>query len=379
MDSVFKNIIIFISGFFLAILVYRSPSVVKNQISHFSDESSDFKTQNTNSPFLTSRMGLDSKTKSKSKSTYTITKSLFNSNSSGASMQYTPSYSPNAEEQIPTAPPIGRPEATDQETENAEAENKEKDNGKEGDKNIASQSAKELFPPKRNSSTDNSSGGEKSLSSVNALVGSVVTQIKPDGSGQIANRPSTANNGGIRGGGSSSGSDNIESDTLPNTFTASGFSTAKKLYSSGSLSETEYLQYLNLGLSSQDESLENLASSELVRMKTRNAFSLLSQYAAASPSRIETLNQAILASYRSVSDLNFLSLMISDESSVESQNWAIHTLDVVLNGSSMDFTNQQIKDALVKNIGPSLSKLPSTHPSFDQAQSISGDINRIFS
>lgn len=367
METIVRNSLLFISGFMVALAIFRSPlnisSSFRNQLtpSYTSVDSKDAssyskfdKSTKSNASDLAQRPRINNKLAKNS--------NFFFNSTSSSELSGTPDNAERIQEQVPTAPPTGRPEADNEET----AENK--DEKKETE-------AVAKYEPKRNYDY-NPKDNEASLSSVSESNKSYVGAITEAPKSAQASNQGTA----IRVSGGSSNptidENNTGSDVIPDDFTQAGFQTAKRLYTDGSLSEVEYLDYLSLGLNSSDSSLVSLALNEVAGLKNKNAFSILTQYANSSGANIQAINQAVVSKYRNAADLRFLSQMINDSSSQEVQSFAIHSLDIILAGSTMDFSNQQIKDTLVNNVGPSLVKIESGHPSFGLARDLSAEINR---
>jgi hypothetical protein len=366
METIVRNSLLFISGFIVALAIFRSPLNINSNFkkklnpSYASsnsqqDQKDTLKYSSSNSQDLAQRPSIGNKLLKNSKVLFNV--------ASRNDLSGRPDNSERIQEQIPTAPPTGRPETANEDSEENKEEKKEK---------IGESVAKSV--PTKNYDTK-PKDDEASLSSVSGSNQSYV--------GAITEAPKTATQTAavsqvsvVRSGSGSSSGDNTSSNVIPDDFTQAGFKTAQRLYNSESLSESEYLDYLSLGLISSDSSLVSLALNELVSLKNRNAFSVLTQYANSSQGNIQNINKAVLANYRNAADLKFLSLMISDTSSTEIQSFAIHSLDIILDGSTMDFSSQQIKDTLVNNIGNSLIKIDSSHPSFSLAQTLSAEINR---
>lgn len=374
MGSLFKNIIIFISGFIIALIIYNDPIKFnsRSNISMEFDNSEIDSLRKTQRP-LSNKINVSNNAynsiQNKSRVNSLSNNKMYNGYSSRPSLNDVPNVDERYAEQVPTAPPTGRPETKDEETE----ETAENDDSKTNE-------VKPSYSPDKivKKEYDNSDS-EKSLSSMMPIVGAVVNQANNLGSNTQA---TTA----TRGAGGTGGTvirtpitDVTPSDVVPDEFTQEGLTIANRLYSSASLSEAEYLEYLNLGLQSTNSSLSNLALNELVTLKTKNSFLLLAQYASSSDSNLQNYNQAIVASYKSASDLRFLSQMIADDSSVDGQNLAVHSLDVIINGNGMNFENQQIRDTLIQNVYPSLNRLSNSHPSYELARGIATDINELFS
>lgn len=382
MDTLFKNSILFISGFIVAVVVYKSPI---NVISPSTGSDSNYSSGNDDSSSVSDlakrpRFGevVGQKPTAPFQGSNRNSKYQGYSNGSNYSdLNGVPSMAVRSDDQIPTAPPTGRPDADaaiDEENERLAEEAKAIE---EANKNKLAQTNSRQAEPSKYSNSAN----EQSLSSVMPIIGFVgndssskTDNSSKDGQASGGSAGYAGGGGGRRGNGSTPG-DNGGLEVLPEEFTPAGLQIARRQFASQELSEIEYLEYISLGLESSDPELAASAANGLVTVKTRNAFTLQSQYASASPANAANLNQAILANYKSASDLSFLSQMIADGSSVEAQSWAIHSLDVVVRGASMDFNNQQIRDILVNNISGNLVKLDSNHPSFGLAQSISRDIN----
>jgi hypothetical protein len=280
------------------------------------------------------------------------------------------------EDHIPTAPPTGRPLAEDQtEEEQAQTDELNKTQVAQNYDQNANQNKSEKPQP--------ISEAEASLSSSMPPIGLIGSNLNENSDSTNSNKDNTlrgVGGGGFAGGSRSGGGrntpdDNTEQGVLPEDFTSAGLQLARRQLAEGDLSEVGYLEYLNLGLNSSDSSLKTSAINELVGLKTRNAFILQAQFASSSSADINALNQAISSQYRSASDLRFLSQIIADNSSVEAQEWAVYSLNVVLGSSNMDFSNPQIRDVLVQNIATSLVQLDANHPANAEAQIILRRIN----
>lgn len=380
MNSLFRNAGLFISGFLVAIAIYKSPMNIKESYRSSAEDSQNIsRTDNSDLSKALAKRNLDEPLKrSALRPLNTIHQtSNYNSYSNGRlSLDSVPEMPGRTEDHIPTAPPTGRPLAEDQ-TEEDETQ-KDEPTKTEVTRNY-DQNSNQNIPEKAKSISD----AEASLSSSMPPIGLIGSNLNEnsDSSNSSKDIATRGSGGGVSGGGGSSGGgrnvpgENTEQGVLPEDFTTAGLQIARRLFAEGDLSEVEYLEYLNLGLNSSESNLRASAINELVGLKTRNAFLLQAQFASSSGSDISALNQAIASQYRSASDLRFLSQIIADNSSVEAQSWAIYSLDVVLNSSNMDFSNPQIRDILVQNISTSLVQLDSNHPSFAQAQDISRDIN----
>lgn len=380
MNSLFRNAGLFISGFLVAIAIYKSPMNLKESY-RSSDEDSQNVSRSDNSDLrsvLAKRNLNEPLKKSSLRPQNTINQaSNYNSYSNGRlSLDSAPDMPGRTEDHIPTAPPTGRPLAEDQ----TEEDETQKD---EPTKNQMAQNYDKNSNQNNPEKTKSNSEAEASLSSSMPPIGLIGSNLNENSDSSNSNTNDIAtrgSGGGASGGGGSGGGRNVpgensELGVLPKDFTSAGLQIARRQLAEGELSENEYLDYISLGLNASDASLRASAINELVGLKTRNAFVLQAQFASSSGADISALNQAIASQYRSASDLRFLSQIIADNSSVEAQSWAIYSLDVVLNSSNMDFSNPQIRDILVQNISTSLVQLDSNHPSFAQAQDISRDIN----
>lgn len=376
MGSLFKNIIVFISGFVIALIIYNDPIKFNSRSNLSMDfDSSEIDSLRKSQRPLSNKIDVSSNSlfsnQNKSRINKLSNNKMYNGYSSRPSLNDVPNVDERYAEQVPTAPPTGRPEAKDDDEETEETA--ENDDSKTND-------VKPSYSPEKIAKKEyDNSDSEKSLSSMMPIVGAVVNQANNLGSNTQSTTPT-------RGAGGTGGTvirtpitDVTPSDVVPDDFTQEGLAIAKRLYSSASLSEAEYLEYLNLGLQSNNSSLSNLALNELVTLKTKNSFLLLAQYASSSDSNLQSYNQAIVTNYKSASDLRFLSQMIADDSSVDGQNLAVHSLDVIINGNGMNFENQQIRDTLIQNVYPSLNRLSNSHPSYELARGIATDINELFS
>ncbi len=366
----FKSTIMFISGFFLALVIYNHPVDFNSNSLLIDSDQTTFSTL-SNSKQITSNQDLNSKPLTSRSETgfFKGRSTLFNVSSSRASLNDIPNIDARIDDQIPTAPPTGRPEA--------DGEEEAADEQTTGDSTTSELKQADINNKFDSEKLKYNRNDEKSSSSVLPLVGSVVSQVTQD---LPKVKTQTGNNsGGITiGGGGNTLPDNTQSDVIPDEFTSAGLVIAKRLYSSSSISEVEYLEYLSLGLNSSDTTLSNSALNEIVALKTKASFLVLSQYA--NSSDMQSVDQSILNNYRSASDLRFLSQMIADDSSIEAQNLAVYSLDVIINGDTMNFQNQQVRDTLINNISPSLNRLSSGHPSYGLASRISSEINNnIFS
>lgn len=375
MEPLFRNSILFISGFVVALVLFRHPESIQHIKTYVEAEENAIRYNESTTSSLNTRQNPMAAPKNQD---HSLTASSYRTRNASYGYQASsrPSLDsvPNIPDHVPTAPPTGRPEGEAENNENNEDENQK-----------AQQAATQPQPSKSQYEAPHYKdidSGEKSFSSTMPLVGAIVTD-NTNKNTDSNTKNNTSNSGtAISGAGFGGTSKNPNTDTdndsfdLDDDFSRSGLQSAKKLYNQKEITEDEYLGYLSSGLESSDASLKSLAVNELATIRSQNAFLLQSQFASASRTNEQALTQALVSTYRSSSDLIFLSQRISDDSSVVSQSWAVHVLDAVISGSNMDFSNPEIKNTLVNNISSSLVSLDANHPSFGLAQSISRDINQ---
>ncbi len=370
MESFFKNIIIFSAGFVIALIIYNDPvgfnsksTVVMDFETADSELSKNSKRPNSN---VVKSFESSSNQRPSNFSKNLALNSMYNGYSSQPSLNDVPNIDERYAEQTPTEPPTGRPE------EGVEGEETEETAENSETKPVET---KEKFLPEKIAKDDKNSDSEKSLSSTLPIVGAVVAQNNVKTNIETQN-PSRGSGGSII---RNPIVDVEPSDVVPDNFTQEGLTIAKRLFSTSSLSEAEYLEYLNLGLQSGNSSFSGLAVNELVALKSKNSFSLLTQYVSSSDSNLQSFYQSVESNYTTASDLRFLSEVIADDSSVISQDLAVRSLDVILNGDSMNFENQQVRDTLIQRVYPSLNRLSDSHPSYDIAREIASGISDLFS
>ncbi len=384
MNSLIRNSILFLSGFIVAVVMYNSPINTKNK-NYLTDEASNFYNDSYETKSdLNQNLHPNKKTTITSNLTADISKKSFRSKPSARrtyndfafasgrqSLDAVPDMPIGSEGQVPSEPPTGRPTPEDQAQEDEKAEDTTSDQVQTALNN----QDKGLDDYNRNSK--GSSDSEKSLSSNMPQVAFIGSNTNSTSVEETSSKSSSGGGGfgGGRGRRQSNNDDNAALETLPSDFTSSGLQIARRLYTNGEMTESEYLDYISMGLSSSDLALQTLAINELVGLKTKSAFALQTEFANSSTTNSAVLNQAIAGSYRTAADLRFLGQIIADNSSVETQEWAIYSLDIVISSSNMDFANPQIREILVQNISTSLVKLDSNHPAFEEAQDISRDIN----
>lgn len=369
MDSFFKNIILVVSGFILALFIIKSP--INSKSKYYQNSVSQQETKGSN---RFSSYQRDSKSESPNLQTRkSVFSNKFNSSSRENLNSEVYSYSEHNENQEPTAPPDEDFNADQEDVAEEDEESEEKEQkGLANNNDNSSNRNKQEYKPKAKSAESSSNSAAQFVGAT--IVPKALTNQGSSTGSQVAV--------GSYGGGRRSVSDeNSDSDVIPDNFTSSGLTTAKRLYSEGSISEDEYLDYLSLGLNSSETNLKNSALTELVGIRTQSAFLIQSQFASSSNANNNLIKNAVVQKYKSASDLRFLSQMIRDNSSVESQVWGIQALDVIIDGSNsnLDFTNQEIKNTLAQNVSTSLRRINSDHPSYDQARSIYNDINRMLS
>lgn len=368
MEPLFKNSILFIAGFIVALVLFRHPeSIDKLKAYNYDADQSEVVINDSRSNQKPNFDKLNERPTQKTTETQRpqLAQNFFNnSRNSRPSLDAVP----NLPEQTPTAPPTGRP--------HVEGEEEEKDEEKTN--TIANNTTSRPAEDKPKYDYKSKDSGEASFSSMASFVGVATMDQSKNG---IAKSNATSGvpvsgaggySGGYTGGNSSGGNEDFDID---GDFTQAGLQNAKRLYNNKSITEAEYLEYISMGLESTNTAFKTSAATELVNLRTDNAFALQAQFASSSNANTQILNTAVAAAYRTPGDLLYLSQRIADNSSVMSQSWAVHSLDVVISGSNMDFSNQQVRDTLVNNVYSSLVGLDRSHPSFGLAQSISKDIN----
>ncbi len=370
MDPLFRNFLLFISGFVMAVFIVKNPVGVKNIGSDaivFEDSIDQIPAkfdEGSLTRFRKSVAGINPgarKIRSQDEN-YLESKSYYTPSRSDLTASARPEVS---NDQVPTAPPTGRTE------DEQDPENKSDVSSSDSTGSQTNFFAQESFGKNNNRVDDKS---EKDLSSMASFAGAITPTIETRNDN--LNQGTRSGPGGASQRSQGLADKNEQLGVIPADFTASGLQTAKALHSTNSISEIEYLDYLSLGLNSTDTALKTSAVFETVSLKTRDAFTFQAQFANSSATNLQLASTAVSAQYKTVNDLNFLSQMISDESSVETQLWAVRSLNIVVSESTMDFNNQQIRDALVNNVYNSLVALESGHPAFDLARNISADINQ---
>lgn len=188
------------------------------------------------------------------------------------------------------------------------------------------------------------------------------------------------NSGGVAiigGGGKRPGDDiDIEDLELLKEFSLDGADLANRLLSSNSLSMPEYIDYMAMGLSSSNSSLQRTAITNLSNKLDPEAFYTLAQFSTtASASNNEFLDSQLLQQMSTVQGLRFLSQQISNSDALLSSQLAVNTVAVILEGDGN--LSSALFDVLMTNVLSSLNNLPSDHPSFNRGRQLSALIPTI--